>query len=164
VPRDNRDAAQEDSLLLRLEALAARLSKAPAGGVPVPRFEDLLNDAGKVDLAPRFSPPRREVSISWDDRLDLLTREFLKAAAELVLAEIPGPAGGTPTPAKASARSVTKPPPLHLVVAVLILLIAVLGPVAGEKLPPEIQVMLSTEVGTISLALAIIQMMNQKRK
>jgi hypothetical protein len=162
VPRDNRDTAYEDGLLLRLATLAARLSKAPEERVPIPGFEDLFSDATKVDLAPRFSLPPREVSISLDDQLDLLTREFQKAAAKLILAEIPGPAG-TPTPAKASARSITKPP-LRLAVVVLILLIAVVGPMAGEKLPSEIQVMLSTEVGTISLALTLIQMMNQKKK
>jgi hypothetical protein len=50
------------------------------------------------------------------------------------------------------------------VVLVLIWLILIGGPVAEGKLPNEIQVMLSTEIGTVSLALAITQMMKDKRK
>jgi hypothetical protein len=64
-------------------------------------------------------------------------------------------------PAKVSAN---RRPPVQLVVLVLIWLILIGGPVAEGKLPNEIQMMLSTEVGTVSLALAITQMMNQKRK
>lgn len=66
-----------------------------------------------------------------------------------------------PSPAKASA---TRRPPVHLVVLVLLWLILVAGPLAEGKLPNQVQVMLGTEVGTVSLALAITQMMNQKRK
>lgn len=53
---------------------------------------------------------------------------------------------------------------MQLVVVVLIWLALVAGPLAEGKLPSEIQVMLGTEIGTVSLALAITQMMNQKRE
>jgi hypothetical protein len=53
---------------------------------------------------------------------------------------------------------------MQLVVLVIIWLILVAGPLAEGKLPSEIQTMLSTEVGTISLAIVLTQMMSQKRK
>lgn len=52
----------------------------------------------------------------------------------------------------------------QLAVLVLVWLVLVGGPVAELKLPPEIQMMLGTEVGTVALALAITQMMKDKRK
>jgi hypothetical protein len=64
-------------------------------------------------------------------------------------------------PAKVSAD---RRPPVQLLVLVLIWLILVAGPIAEGKLPDEVQVMLSTEIGTVSLALAITQMMKDKRK
>jgi hypothetical protein len=64
-------------------------------------------------------------------------------------------------PAKVSAN---RRPPAQLAVLVLVWLVLVAGPVAEVKLPPEIQTMLGTEVGTVALALTITQIMNQKRK
>lgn len=64
-------------------------------------------------------------------------------------------------PAKVSAN---RRPPVQLVVLVLIWLILIGGPVAEGKLPDEIQVMLSTEIGTVSLGLAITQMMKDKKR
>jgi hypothetical protein len=63
-----------------------------------------------------------------------------------------------------SKRSATRRAPVHLVALVLIWLVLIGGPVAGEKLPVEFQTMLSTEVGTVALGLAIMQMMKDKRK
>lgn len=53
-------------------------------------------------------------------------------------------------------------PPVHLVILVLLWLVLIAGPLAEMKLPDEIQAMLSTEVGTVALGLAITQMMNRK--
>jgi hypothetical protein len=58
----------------------------------------------------------------------------------------------------------TRRPPVQLVVLVLIWLILLAGPVVEGKLPSEIQTMLSTEIGTVALGLAITQVMSQKRK
>jgi hypothetical protein len=66
-----------------------------------------------------------------------------------------------PALVKSSAR--TRPPPAKLVVLVLLWLVLIGAPVAGEKLPAGIQTMLSTEVGTVALGLAITQAMNQKK-
>lgn len=104
--------------------------------------------------------PRSGVAISWPDlhEIDLLSRELQKAAAALLRTEILVAAPDKATPAK------TRRPPVHLVVLVLLWLTLVAGPLAEGKLPDEIQTMLSTEIGMVSLALAITQMMNQKRK
>jgi hypothetical protein len=76
-----------------------------------------------------------------------------------VLAEPLNPVAATP-----AKVSVTRRPPMQLVVLVLIWLILVAGPLAEGKLPSEIQTMLGTEVGTVALGLAITQAINQKRK
>jgi hypothetical protein len=63
-------------------------------------------------------------------------------------------------PAQVSAN---RRPHAHLVVLVILWLILIGGPMAEGKLSSEIQMMLSTEIGTVALGLAITQAMNQKK-
>lgn len=67
-------------------------------------------------------------------------------------------------PVKMTIRSRSRRPPMQLVILVLIWLVLVVGPVGAERLPDELQALLSTEVGTVALALAITQMMRDKSK
>jgi hypothetical protein len=106
------------------------------------------------------------VKLSRDNKLLMeeigrLIRESSDFSAALALAKRFGVVRAKPIPAKASA---TRPPSVQLVVLVLLWLILVVGPVAGENLPNEIQTMLSTEVGTVALGIAITQWITQKRK
>jgi hypothetical protein len=153
VPRDNSDTAGENELLRRFEGAAELLQP----GSPIPTLNDLLR--GRTDLADRFAP-RSGIAVSWPDlhEIDLLSRELQKATAALLRTEILGAAPDKSTPAK------SKRPPAQLVVLVLIWLILIAGPLADGKLPNEVQAMLSTEVGTVALGIAITQWINQKRK
>lgn len=101
-------------------------------------------------------PPRTEMS--WavaEANMNQVLRESLPYLA--VLREVQAMYADDPAPAK------TRRPPVKLVVLVLIWLILVVGPLADGKLPAEVQTMLSTEVGTVALGLAITQMINQKK-
>jgi hypothetical protein len=127
-----------------VEALQKRVAEAAAGSP-----DSILADA--VTL---FEQDMRELAEfrrnpgSPEPEILIQARAAIAAAAE-------------PALARASA---TRRPPVHLVVLVLIWLVLIGGPVAGEKLPVEFQTMLSTEVGTVALGLAITQAINQKRK
>lgn len=129
-----------------VEALKKRVAEAAAAaGSP----DSILADAVAL-----FEQDMRELAEfrrnpgSPEPEILIQARAAIAAAAE-------------PALARASA---TRRPPVHLVVLVLVWLILVAGPIAEGKLPDEVQVMLSTEIGTVSLALAITQMMNDKRK
>jgi hypothetical protein len=105
------------------------------------------------------------------ERFDQMIREYTRASADVILASPPyllaldhySTAPHPPAAAKPTA-SVSRRPPVHLVVVVLIWLILLAGPLADGKLPSEIQAMLGSEIGTISMALALTQTINQKRK
>lgn len=153
MPKGNGDTARKDAVA----ALAKLLDDAAAQ----------LMHPSVLDAKLLIRPQESGFALSWDsERLNEWSRiigECRKVVTDLALAETVGPAGA-PTSARASARSITRPPPIHLVVLVLIWLILVVGPVAEGKLPDEIQTMLGTEVGTVALALTITQMMKDKRK
>lgn len=158
---DNPYAADQLDLLLHLESLLARLGDVRAEVVPGPALVDLLEGrVSNVPVGPLLTITRSANDVHRDEAT-LLVEEFHRTAASLVSIVTRGSAAKSVrfTLASAYAR-----PPVHLLVLVLILLILIAGPVAGEKLPPEIQTLLSTEVGTVSLGLAIIQWMNQKKK
>lgn len=70
-------------------------------------------------------------------------------------------AAAKPAPGKAL---ITRRPPVQLVALVLMWLVMIGGPVAMERLPNEIQMMLSTEAGTLGLGIAIVQTMKDTRK
>lgn len=117
----------------------------------------LLTDGMSIDVMPRLLASSSNISsdnvhVRNINRLlldlDLTSLVILKEPHAMHTAEA--------TPVK------TRRPPMQLVVLVLIWLILIGGPVAEGKLPDGVQVMLSTEIGTVSLALAITQMMNRK--
>jgi hypothetical protein len=114
-------------------------------------------------LLQTIEEPSRILPDDWDawtqEDLDWAIRNFfgyVRDEQEKFLAVTPS---SMRTSARASAR-----PPVHLVVLVLIWLVLIGGPVAGEKLSAEMQTMLSTEVGTVALGLAITQYVNQNKK
>ena len=142
VPEDVGDA-ERDALRLYVDALITRHSYAVAEPWLTLVLDDLIKHFAQVELLVR--------DLSYSSALLVFT-EALRAAAPKTIKLAP------------AKLSVTRRPPVHLVVLVLIWLILVGGPLAEGKLPSEIQTMLSTEVGTIALALAITQWMNDKRK
>jgi hypothetical protein len=117
----------------------------------------LLTDGMSIDIP-------SDSDISSDDVASTVDRVL----RDLDLSSYLGPAGirvlTAAKPPSAKVPVSRRRPPVQLVVLVIIWLVLIIGPVAGEKLPNEIQTLLSTEVGTVALGIAITQMMSQKRK
>ena len=142
------DVGDPASYVVRVdvEALRKRLTEAAAAGVSASSvLADVLCYVSMAERDMRELAQFRRGELSREPEILVLARAAIAAALK---------------PAPARARR----PPAHLLVLVLVWLILVVGPVAEGKLPNELQMMLSTEVGTVSLAIVLTQMMSQKRK
>lgn len=140
-------------------------ASAAEGDARVTWFEDLVLRSLKRQWPDAILPDlARQIAFVNDDLREFLEWRGSFSREPLVITfarTAVATAAVNPATVKISAK---RRPPVQLAVLVLLWLILLVGPVAAEKLPDEIQVMLSTEVGTIALGLAITQMMNDKRK